>query len=386
MDERDALVRLVRSYSPSGAESAGVATFLSLARELGYDVRVDGAGNGIARRGAGHPRTYFLGHVDTVPGELPVTVDTDTVAGRGACDAKAALVTALFAGRRAEPRGEYAVIAAVGEETDSRGARWLAQEPAPDYLIVGEPSGWAGIAIAYKGNLRVTFRSVGERTHLSSPEPTPADRALAWVERVRVAVRDGNPPTPFRSVTLKVVSFATDSEDGRERARVTVDIRLPPSVPASQLLDRLQPEPQRGELTVDWSVDAVELDRSNPVVRALVRAIRAWKGQPTLYRKGGTSDLNVVWPAWHCPAAVYGPGDSHLDHTDRERTSVRELQVAVEVLAIALQQLAAPVPIPAGPSRGLVRVQRAEASRSAHLNGPEGRVRLPPVEGSAIPK
>ena len=55
-------------------------------------------------------------------------------------------------------------------------------------------------------------------------------------------------------------------------------------------------------------------------------------GTPRFKVKTGTSDLNVLVPAWGCQAVAYGPGDSQLDHTPREHVSIAELERAVAVL------------------------------------------------------
>ncbi len=87
--------------------------------------------------------------------------------------------------------------------------------------------------------------------------------------------------------------------------------------------------------------EPVEVPRGDPVVMALTGAIRARGGAPTLWRKSGTSDLNLVIPAWGIPGAAYGPGDARLDHTDREHLSVAELRRSAEVLRTALGELTA---------------------------------------------
>ena len=56
-------------------------------------------------------------------------------------------------------------------------------------------------------------------------------------------------------------------------------------------------------------------------------------------KKGGTSDLNLVVPAWDVPGAAYGPGDAHLDHTGRESVALAELRRSVDVLKVALSRL-----------------------------------------------
>src|SRR3989337_1965520 len=137
VDEADALVRLVRAYSPSGEEAEAVRVFMALASSMGFRAEVDAVGNGIARIGSGLPLVAFLGHIDTVDGELPVREEQGVVYGRGTVDAKGALAAAWLGGSQHAGPGEVAVIAAVGEEADSRGARHLIPRMKPNACIVG---------------------------------------------------------------------------------------------------------------------------------------------------------------------------------------------------------------------------------------------------------
>jgi LysW-gamma-L-lysine carboxypeptidase len=81
---------------------------------------------------------------------------------------------------------------------------------------------------------------------------------------------------------------------------------------------------------------AVRCPKNTPVVRALLRAIRDRGGEPTFKLKTGTSDMNVVCPAWGVAGVAYGPGDSHLDHTPREHVVVDEYLKAIDVLEQSL--------------------------------------------------
>ncbi|HXY47117.1 MAG TPA: hypothetical protein VEK13_04385 [Thermoplasmata archaeon] len=80
--------------------------------------------------------------------------------------------------------------------------------------------------------------------------------------------------------------------------------------------------------------------------------IRANWGRPTLWRKGGPSDLNLAVRAWGMPSSAYGPGDPRLDHTDRERISVTEIRRAVGALEIALERLRSSPVTPRGLAAG----------------------------------
>ena len=350
MDSATVLERLVGRYSPSGSEGPAVAEFVRIARELGYRTRVDRAGNGIAEAGRGRPTTLFLGHIDTVEGRTPVARRRGRVHGRGSVDAKGALAAALLAGRGFAGPGTFRIAAAVGEETDSRGARHLARGPRPNAVIAGEPSGWDGLTIGYKGDLRVQATFQRPRSHWSSPFPTATDLAVDWLGQVRTLADGRRGESPFRSLGAKAVGVASDPAADPEVARVTVDLRLPPGLSTAELLALLPRAPVRPRLKLLVRVEPVEVPRTDPVVFALEAAIRAEGGRPTLWRRTGTSDLNVVARAWGPGGAAYGPGDSRLDHTSRESLAVAELERAAAVLRGALARLAsAPVTEPTSP-------------------------------------
>ena len=82
-------------------------------------------------------------------------------------------------------------------------------------------------------------------------------------------------------------------------------------------------------------------DRNSFLVRSFLGAIREIDPsvRPTFVVKSGTSDMNVVGPAWQCPILAYGPGDSALDHTPNEHVHLHEYWQAVLVLEQALRNL-----------------------------------------------
>ena len=344
MDEVEVLRTLLREYSPSGHEAGAVRAFLQIARSLGFAAHVDRAGNGVARIGVGRPKLMFLGHIDTVEGELPIRVEGGRIAGRGACDAKGALAAALVAGSRHAGPGELLVVAAVGEERDSRGARHLIPRHRPDFLVIGEPSGWSGVTIGYKGNLSLVLRFEGERSHLSSPEGTTVETGLAFLDHLRAFVERRRDESGFRSLAMKVHSIHTVREGSAERVEVGVNLRLPPGVLSDDVIAFLAENGLAGRSEIVDRSEAVEVDPRNVVVRALCAGIRREGAVPTLLRKLGTSDMNLAVPAWDCPAAAYGPGDSHLDHTDAESLDIEEFRRAVGVLQGAFTLLAAQPP------------------------------------------
>ncbi|NIU83663.1 MAG: M20/M25/M40 family metallo-hydrolase, partial [Candidatus Thorarchaeota archaeon] len=91
------LKKMVEIYSPTGEEQ-GIASFLfDEMQKLGFSVRQDRAGNVIGEHSGTHPRILLCGHMDTVPGLIPVRLDGQALYGRGSVDAKGPLAAFIIA-------------------------------------------------------------------------------------------------------------------------------------------------------------------------------------------------------------------------------------------------------------------------------------------------
>src|SRR5260370_8447950 len=77
---------------------------VSRLRAMGFAARRDEAGNVIAFWGSGPREVLLLGHMDTVPGFIPVRREGNRLFGRGAVDAKGPLAAAITAVSR-QPAG-----------------------------------------------------------------------------------------------------------------------------------------------------------------------------------------------------------------------------------------------------------------------------------------
>ena len=129
-------------------------------RGMGFAAKRDEVGNVIAFWGSGPREVLLLGHMDTVPGFIPVRREAQRLLGRGAVDAKGPLAAAITAVAR-QPAGancRFTVIGAVEEEGSSRGARHLVSRRPPDQLVILEPSGWDAVTLGYKGSLKLRYR------------------------------------------------------------------------------------------------------------------------------------------------------------------------------------------------------------------------------------
>lgn len=342
------LTGLVSTPSVSGCEAAATALFASEAAALGFQTEIDAAGNAIAStRSGGGREIVLLGHIDTVPGDIPVRVERGVLHGRGAVDAKGPLAAFLYAAARARlPRGvRCRVVAAVGEEApESVGARYLRDRLRPDACVIGEPSGWDGVTLGYKGRLVAHARCVQDCAHSAGPAGSAADTVHRWWSGVVGSIEElaAGGPRVFDRVQASIRTIATSTDGLRDTCVLTGGFRLPPGVSPEELEAHIRRRTSGAvELRFEGHLPACVTGRADPVVRALTASIRSRGGVARPKVKTGTADLNVVGPAWRCPIAAYGPGDSALDHTPDERLHLDEYLRAIDVLVDALEGIGA---------------------------------------------
>ncbi|MFN2322207.1 MAG: [LysW]-lysine hydrolase [Trueperaceae bacterium] len=349
---RALLEAVVRTPSVSGEEAA-VARLLVGALAPHVDrAWVDEAGNARAHTGTGAHTLLFLGHLDTVPGVVPVRVEGDVLYGRGSVDAKGSAVAAAVALARAPAavRAAWTLrwAGAVEEEVaSSRGARHLlATLVPPDLLVVGEPSGSDAVTIGYKGRLRVRLEARRTLVHSAREDATAAESLVAAWARVRTwtdAVNAAGPEAgPFGRLQVALLGLASDGDGLVERATAELGFRLPLAWPPDRLRAALA-DLELGDgvaIRADAGEVPVRGDRDGVLARAFRVAIRGAGLRPGIKVKTGTSDWNVVAPAWTVDALAYGPGDAALDHTPNEHLPLIEFDRAVEVLESVLVLLA----------------------------------------------
>jgi LysW-gamma-L-lysine carboxypeptidase len=342
MDEGALLRAMLDFHTPSGAEAPLVEYLVEELRALGFSTGRDAVGNLHAALGEGGPRIALVGHLDTVPGHLPVGEDSEAIWGRGAVDAKGALSALAFSALDALDRGfegRLEVVGTVGEEADFRGSRYLSRSRPPDAAVVGEPSGWDALVLGYKGYVGGTFTVEAEASHPTSPRPSALDGALDFTQ----AFRQHFPRPPLKGdfgvTSGRILRVEGEGHGGRERVRVDFSVRPPPGADPRRLEDLLGTLGGGGRLETSPAVPGVVVPKDSPWVAALLSAIRLEGGRPSLKLRTGTSDMNVLASSWRIPMVTYGPGDSRLDHGPEERMGREELAKGRRVLGTALLSL-----------------------------------------------
>ncbi len=349
----DASVRflheLVRTRSVTASERPAVEVFVEHAGTLGYDAHIDDVGNGIASRSGGGPINLdivLLGHIDTVPGDIPVRIEDGILHGRGSVDAKGPLAAMLIGASDATlPAGvRVRVAAALGEEQDSPGAQHLRDTWRPDACLIGEPSGWDGVTLGYKGRLVVTIEITTPCGHSAGEDRSAADIAMAWWRDAMDLIDrlNADRETVFDTVRATIVGMNSESDGLSDHAVIRGSFRVPQWISPEGLGSELRTI-FRGDHRVALRLGGFEAahrsSRNDAVVRAVTGAIRSVGGRPHPKLKTGTCDMNVVASAWDCPIAAYGPGDSSLDHSPEERLDLGEFARSIRVVREAVERL-----------------------------------------------
>lgn len=351
------LLGLVQRYSPSGQEGEAVAWLVAHMSALGFTrAFVDEAGNAVGVMGVGPRQVVLLGHIDTVPGAIHVRVQAGNLYGRGSVDAKGALAAFVdaVAAVGALPNWQFVVIGAVGEEADSRGAWHVAGRYSPDLAIIGEPSGWERVTLGYRGSLWLEVYVRRPLSHTASGGESACEAAVGFWNRLRALceVHNAGRSRVFEQLSPTLRAMRSENDSFEEWAVLYIGVRLPPGVLPAQWQETLHELSGDGKVRIlDCPVPAYRAEKNTALVRAFLAAIRAQGGSPAFVLKSGTSDMNIVGPAWGCPLLAYGPGDSALDHTPQEHLSLAEYHRAVQVLAQVLRSLSA-APTPTLPHKG----------------------------------
>jgi LysW-gamma-L-lysine carboxypeptidase len=375
-------------------EEADASRFLAAAMQhAGFErAFVDEAGNAVGELGLRNAlRTVvLLGHIDTVPGNIPVRIasspEGDVLYGRGSVDAKGPLAAFVAAAARLGSSWAHAarlrvvVVGAVEEEAaTSKGARFIAarfdgrNEPVPAACVIGEPSRWHRVTLGYKGRLLLDLEARQPMAHTAGPDASVAAVVVDLWNRVSAhaaAINRGR-ARAFDQLTPNLRRFVTSTTPEMiDTVDAQIAWRLPPAVDMHALVTELiagatsdleAPPPgidtasiiagrqvtvHGRRTTMGLRFRGAELpwrgDRQNVLVRSFIHAIRSSDSgvQPGFVVKTGTSDMNVVAPLWKCPIVAYGPGDSSLDHTPQEHVSLDEYWRAILVLERALQSYA----------------------------------------------
>ena len=294
--------------------------------------------------------------MDTVPGRIRVRKEGDYLFGRGSSDAKGPLLALLFAAATAQEKtGTVIFVGAVDEEGNATGIKSLTNDkPDVDYAIFGEPSGTKQITIGYKGRIAINLKiNVEDSAHASAPwlAKNAIHESSLFVNEIKNALESGQENKKkgmMLTATLTEIKGGLSHNVTPKECNSTIDIRIPVDMNCKLVEEKISKTVQeiarKQQVEAFYSIidetEPFEAAHNSPLVRALTLGILdIEKTRPTLIRKTGTGDMNVIGNQLSIPVVTYGPGDPHAAHTIDEKISIDEYLRGIEVLKRTIQHL-----------------------------------------------
>ena len=351
------LEKALKLYTPSLREKSMADFLADKCDDLGFhDIHTDDVGNLIATKGSGSPKILLCGHMDTVPGRVRVRKEGDSLFGRGSSDAKGPLIAMLFAAASVkEEDGTVIFVGAVDEEGNATGIKNLVKNsPDVDYAIFGEPSGTKQITIAYKGRIAINLKiNVQDSAHASAPwlAKNAIEETGIFVNEIKRILESGQENKKkgmLLTATLTEIKGGASHNVTPKECDSTLDIRIPVDMNCNMVEEKISTAVNeiagRQGVEAFYSIidetEPFEAPHNSPLVRALtLGVIDIEKSRPTLIRKTGTGDMNVIGSQLKIPVVTFGPGDPHAAHTIDEKISIDEFLRGIEVLKRTISHL-----------------------------------------------
>ena len=351
------LEKALRLYTPSLSERPMAEFLADKCDDLGFeDIQIDEVGNIIAKKGSGSPKIMLCGHMDVVPGKVKVRKEGDSLYGRGASDAKAPLMAMLFAAASIEKnQGTVTFVGAVDEEGNAVGIKNIVKKKMDiDYAVFGEPSGIKQVTIAYKGRLAIKLKiSAADSSHASAPwlSKNAIEESIIFVKELKEkleANQEDKTKGMLLTATMTEIRGGTSHNITPKECETLFDIRIPVDMNCKNIEQKIatlvKEISQEREVDAFYSIldetEPFEAPHNSSLVRAFTLGImQVEKSRPTLIRKTGTGDMNVLGNQWKIPVVTYGPGDPHEAHTIDEKVSIEEYLKGIEVFKATLQHL-----------------------------------------------
>lgn len=321
------LREIVKRYSPTGSEAKVAKFIVSFLHEQGVKSYIDEVGNVIAGEGD----LLLCSHIDTIPGKLPVRIEGDFIYGRGVVDAKASVASFITCMVEGESPCSLALV--VEEEGSSKGMYHLLENFTWKNVLIGEPSKINTIVVGYKGRILLEIISGGTATHVAVPSPDNAImRAFKIFKEMEAKLPRGESLFDSSIANITRIRGGEAFNVIPESCEMMVDIRVGPKQMETifQVIDNMKKQEEENvEIRVVESTPTVYQPDSR-VKKALEKSIKNHRLQPRIVRKLGSCDMNLIGE--RAETASYGPGDPKLSHTNHEKLSISEYNLAIDIL------------------------------------------------------
>ncbi|MFX1507522.1 MAG: YgeY family selenium metabolism-linked hydrolase, partial [Promethearchaeota archaeon] len=299
---------------------------------------------------------------------LPLSLDVkckyenEIIYGRGACDQKGGLVSAIYAGSLLQEIGipeniTLYVVASVQEEL-YEGVNWQFlmknEKLIPDAVILTEPSN-LNIAIGHRGRVDIKIQTTGLSSHGAAPElgenaiykmvPIVSDiEKLDAKLKIDPIFGKGNiSVTEIRSTSPSVNAIPDSSTIHIDRRLSSLDSEesVLNEIKSLDSVKRVKGEvhiPEHNFQNITGFRNPIKayypswfMEESHPLVQTAIRAYKTqFEGNPLLYYWGFSTNGTAIKGIFDIPTIGFGPGNEKYAHTIQDQVPAEHLVKAME--------------------------------------------------------
>ncbi|ADB58107.1 M20/M25/M40 family metallo-hydrolase [Archaeoglobus profundus] len=268
---------------------------------------------------------WVVTHVDTVPVKRGFEFDGVYAYGTGCCDAKASITAIILALEEVE-EPNFGVALLSDEEEGGLGSKAVVEEFGKRRAIVMEPTELK-IANRHYGCLEVDVELLGESAHGAFP-----DKGINAIEKAIDAIN--------RVKSLNYLYLLQRIEGGSyeyvvpDKCSLRIDLLIPPEEDVNVV--------ERELIEIFKNEDVAIVEKAQGFVSGGVTALvesavkRAGLHVDYTEMRSWTDAINFREAGWD--VVVFGPGELHLCHTEKERIRIDEILKAKDVL-VALNEI-----------------------------------------------
>lgn len=296
----------------------------------------------------GAPRVLIVGHLDTVSAAgmdcpFAACLRDGRIWGRGACDDKGPLATALCTLLQLHEQGrklrhEVILAATIDEECTLGGAAALKEKIGQwDLCLCLEPTGLA-IVKAHKGVYHCRITARGTAVHSSAPD-LGVNAILVMMEIIKDLqlfefrlTRHKNPELGKATLAVTQIKGGASINIIPDQCAIAVDMRLLPEHYPPMVGDAIrQVVGARGQVEDLFIARGLQTGMDKPLIREFQERLAA-HGLPV---EGGTAayatDCSELQE--NGPCIIWGPGHIADAHQATEHIAIAQVEMACRVLA-----------------------------------------------------
>ncbi len=350
---------MVRIPSLSGQEKKIAHRAKEEMERAGFDeVFIDGIGNVVGRIGSGRVRILYDAHMDTVDigdkknwkhDPFGAEYKGGTIFGRGACDDKAGVASAIYGGKLIVAlglKGDYTLYIATTVEEESAGGKGIEyllgqDRVAPHFVVLAEPSS-LNVIRGHKGRVGLKISLRGKSAHAGTPWKgiNAIYRMAPLIQKIQKLNRRLPSSARLGKGTISVTKI--DCERASLNAipdnctiyldRRTNDVESLQSV--RRELRNLLERSARLEILQKF-FPAWELPRRHPLVVSSLETYRAlFRSSPKVLLWPFCSNGSYTMGEKDIPTIIFGPGEEKFAHSANEQVKVEQLVKAVMFYAL----------------------------------------------------